>query len=68
MDRRRHRFFKFFMSDRPALRQLALSGASQKVPARLPVKASHAVHTTQQVVGEGDLDFGHVLIVNRGFG
>ena len=56
------------MSDRPALRQLALGGASQKVPARLPVKASHAVHTAQQVVGKGDLDFGHVLIVGRGFG
>lgn len=54
------------MSDRPALGELPLGGASQKVPARLPVKASHAVHTPQQIVGEGDLDLGHVLIVGRG--
>jgi hypothetical protein len=68
MDRRRHHLFKFLMSDRPTLRQFALGGASKKVPARLPVKASHAVNPTQQIIGEGDLDLGHVLIVGRGFG
>lgn len=56
------------MPDRTALRQLALGGALQKVPERLPVKASHAVNPSQQVVGEGDLDLGHALIVGRGFG
>jgi hypothetical protein len=68
MDRRRHHLFKFLMSDRPAPCQLPLGGASQKVPTSFPVKASHAVHAAQQVVGEVYLDLGHVLIVGRGFG
>jgi hypothetical protein len=66
MDRRRHYFFKFFMPDRPALRQLPLGGASQKVPARLPVKVSHAVNPSQQIIGEGDLNLGHRLTIGRG--
>ena len=56
------------MSDRPALREFPFGGSSQKVLTRLPVKASYAVHAPQQIVGKGDLDLGHVLIVGRGFG
>lgn len=68
MDRRRHHFFEFLVADRLALLEFPLGGAPQKLLSRLTVKVSHSVETAQQIVGNLDLEPGHLARVSRGFG